>query len=738
MSLKKYSSKRKLQESHEPKAKLFKRKKGELEFVVQKHAARQLHYDFRIEVDGVLKSWAIPKGPSLDPNVKRLAIMVEDHPYEYRHFEGVIPSGYGAGTVRIWDHGTYSSEDESIREGLKKGILHLSLHGEKLKGDFSLIKLKKEGNEWLFIKKKESPSLKPMLATLIDEPFDSNEWLFEIKLDGFRALANLHSSQVKLYSRNLKSFNERFPLIVEDLKALKLNAVLDGEIVALDPEGISHFQMLQNTVSEENIFFYVFDILSLDGRDLSHLPLIERKSILKRLLKKKRSHVRYLDHVEERGRAFFELCKKEGCEGIIGKKKKSVYEVDERSKEWVKIKADTYQEVVICGFTEPKGSRKKFGALIAGIYKNGSLEFAGHVGGGFSEEKLKEIKEFLTPCITKKCPFKKPPKTNTSVTWVKPKYCAKVKFKEWTREGIMRQPIFLEMGKEFVTHPEKLYWKKEKITKGDVLSYYEAIAPFILPYLKDRPESLKRFPEGTSAPSFFQKNLETHPDWIKTVDVEHNDKLVHYLLINDLKSLLYAVNMGCIELHPWLSRYQTLKNPDFLLLDLDPEDISFDAAVETAQVIHSILEKINVPSFCKTSGSRGLHILIPLRSKYTFEQSKHFAQLIAILAHEQLPKITSLERSPKNRQKKVYIDCLQNNFGQTFAAPYCIRGKPGMPVSAPLEWNEIKKGLNPLDFTIFNMLDRLKKKGDLFKPLLGRGINMEKALNSLTEMREDL
>ena len=809
--LKKYASKRTLKHSPEPKAKTFKRSQGELQFVIQKHAASRLHYDLRLEVGGVLKSWAVPKGPSLDPSVKRLAIMVEDHPYDYRNFEGIIPSGYGAGTVMIWDHGTYSVDGETskkseelIQAGLKKGSIHFTLKGDKLHGRFSLVKLKKEDNEkeeWILIKSKDEFStpiditqkdrsavsaktleeisgkalaknegirakkphqVKPMLATLIDEPFNDPDWIFEIKWDGFRALAELRGSQVSIYSRNQLSFNERFPFLVRDLAQLNIDAVVDGEIVVLDKEGKSHFQMLQNNQTEENIYFYVFDILFLKGRDLRSLPLVERKSILKSVLKKN-SHVRYLEDVDAEGVKFFNLCKKKGLEGIIGKKKESLYETGQRSKAWVKIKADLRQEVIICGFTEPRRSRKNFGALIIGIYKAGVLHFAGHVGGGFTEKQLEDIKKLLAPVLTQKCPFKSIPKTNTAVTWVKPRFLCEVKFKEWTHAGTMRMPIFLGMRADkparavtqekkqpakktvkqknsplekfdFITHPDKLYWEEEKITKGDLLVYYESIAPYILPYLKDRPESLRRYPNGIAKQSFFQKNMVSYPEWLETIEVEHHDKTVNYMMIQDVKSLLYAVNLGCIEIHPWFSRIHSLSNPDFLVFDLDPEKITFDAVVETAHAFHALLTQLKVPSYCKTSGSRGLHICIPLNAKYLYEQAKQFAVLIATLVHRQLPAITSLERSPKKRQNRVYLDCYQNNYGQTLAAPYSVRAKPGALVSTPLEWSEIQKGMTPSDYTLFNTLERLEQKGDILRPLFQKGVDLEKVLKRLQKL----
>lgn len=435
----------------------------------------------------------------------------------------------------------------------------------------------------------------------------------------------------------------------------------------------------------------------------------------------------------------------------MGKKKNSVYETGQRSKQWVKIKAEFSQEVVICGFTQPRRSRKHFGALIVGVYKKGILHFAGHVGGGFTEKKQREVLDTLSPLITKVCPFNTPPKTNTPVTWLKPHYLCEVKFKEWTGDGIMRMPIFLGLRDDkpvksvvkenkmkpllkkydFLTHLDKYYWQKEAVTKGDLLNYYAAIAPYILPYLKDRPQSLRRFPNGIEEPGFFQKNMESYPEWLETIKIEHHDKTVNYLLIQDARSLLFAVNLGCIEIHPWFSRNQALNNPDFLVFDLDPVDISYDAVVETALHLHALLDSIQVPNYCKTSGGRGMHIAVPLHAKYDYDQAKKFAELIAYLIHKQLPKITSLERSPKNRQKKVYIDCYQNNYGQTLAAPYSVRAKPGAPVSTPLEWDEVQLGLNPLKFSIFTVLDRLKETDDLFKPVLKKTTNLKRALVEL-------
>ncbi|MBA3284131.1 MAG: DNA ligase D, partial [Nitrosopumilus sp.] len=528
-------------------------------------------------------------------------------------------------------------------------------------------------------------SIKPMLATLVDKPFNDEDWLFEIKLDGFRAIAELDNNNIQLYSRNLLSFKQRFPTLIHHLKDLSLDAILDGEIVVLNKQGVSEFQKLQNFNSYSDIYYYVFDILYWNGQDLRNYPLTERKAILQKIIDKD-SQIRYLDHVEKSGLEFFKFCQEKGLEGMVAKKKESLYSEGIRSKSWLKIKNEHLQEAVICGFTEPLGGRKGFGALVVGFYNKRKLHFSGHVGGGFTVKQISEIKALLSPLIVLDCPFESVPKTNTKVTWVTPKYICEVKFKELTSEGIMRQPIFqgLRMDKSqkevleekpkpiesvhkkvkqsksskekkeglpaakkgkgknidlvrckqspcpiklrqspgvegskvtqylleefpFLTHLDKFYWEKEKITKGEVLKYYASIADVMLPYLVDRPQVLKRFPNGASQASFYQKNLENHPDWISTIAIQHENRTIDYLLIEDLKSLLYAVNLGCIEIHSWFSSVQNLNNPDILILDLDPEDISFEAVIEIAILLHEILEKYKIPHFCKTSGSRGLH-----------------------------------------------------------------------------------------------------------------------------------
>jgi bifunctional non-homologous end joining protein LigD len=845
MGLKLYKAKRDFTQTDEPEGSK-KRSASSLNFCIQKHAARRLHYDFRLEHDGVLLSWAVPKGPSLDPKDKRLAIQVEDHPLDYQYFEGIIPKGnYGAGTVEIWDHGTYTMPhttdrkeiEKAMTEGLKKGHFAVVLHGEKLNGEFVFQKLRNDSDkvEWLLIKKSDAYSNKnpvmrsnkmpdrisPMLATLVEEPFDSEDWLFEVKWDGFRSLAFIENGQVELKSRNNLSFNQKFPSIVRSLEKSKESVILDGEIVVVDAKGRSDFQLMQNYQTGEGmLLYYVFDLLYKDGRDMRELPLIERKETLKKYLSRlDLPLIRFSDHIVKEGKRFFKEAEKEKLEGIIGKKMSSEYQ-SRRSRDWVKIKTSLRQEVVICGFTEPKGARKKFGALIAGIYdENNELRYAGHVGGGFNETLLQDIYEQLKPLIQKKSPFKKIPKVNMPVTWVKPKLMAEVSFAEWTKDNIMRQPIFQGLrgncktpgpgknallshfaapppgptqtsmspavgfgplrspdklaqnhhfcqGLEFcncllrndkdpksikkekpeqveealsegtkkikdltLTHLEKVYWPKEGYTKGDLISYYERIASFILPYLKDRPVMLHRYPEGINGPDFYQKDLKLNPpSGIKTFPLKQEGRIINYLIINDVRSLLYAVNLGSIDLHPFMATTSHLDRPDYCVIDLDPHGTSFDNVIEAALAVHELLDELKVVHCCKTSGGNGLHIVIPLHAKYDFDQSKQFAEIICHLVHEKLPQTTSIERSPEKRPRKVYLDFLQNRKNQSIAAPYSVRPREFAKVSTPLEWSEVNARLDVSKFNIKTVPRRLEKIGDIFKPVLGKGIDMKAIL----------
>lgn len=854
MSLAQYKKKRSQDKTPEPFT--GKPGKGMLTFVIQRHQASRLHYDFRLELDGVLKSWAVPKGPSLNPEDRRLAMMVEDHPLDYANFEGIIPKGqYGGGTVMVWDRGVFSVVDRAssaymptktraesekvLRAQLKEGHITIIMLGEKLKGEFALIKThgmdrnlpaarlpagQGRQDAWLLIKKgdeyaknadvlkkdksvitgrsmeeiekqaakkkqiwnskprdldiEDLPSedlpkeIKPMLAETADEPFSKEGWIFEMKWDGYRTIAVIESNNVNLKSRNLKSFNDKFAPIVKSLERFPKDAILDGEVVVVDKDGRPDFGALQDYPESKKgeLRYYVFDILHLDGKNLRTLPLIERKGVLEKVIPKNLPGIFISDYIRQNGKIFFEQIQKHNLEGMIGKDGKSIYKEGTRSFHWLKVKTGLQGEGIICGYTEGRGNRKHFGALVLGKVIKGKLTYIGHTGGGFNEKLLEATLKRIKKLETDTCPFEQKPKTNAPVTWVKPQLKCDVKFAEWTKEGLMRQPIFvkvlevskvpnvpkaevsnseiktldtlgtldtfgtLEIDKRKlkVTNLDKIFWPREKYTKGDLINYYREIAPFILPNLKNRPQSLLRWPNGITGESFFQKNVSNLKlDWMMRARITHDKKKIEYMLVQDEAALIYMINLGCIDLNPWSSRIGKLDYPDYLVIDLDPEDISFEKVVEVAQTCRKVLESLEIESYPKTSGSSGIHIYIPMGAKYTYEQVKNFAHLLCIKINEATPDLTSLERKPKDRQNKIYLDYLQNNRGQTLASVYSVRPKPEAPVSTPLEWSEVTKSLKPTDFTIKNIPARLQKKGDLFKKTMEGGVNIRKIIKKL-------
>jgi len=915
MGLSEYKKKRKF--GHTPEPATGKAEGKVLHFVIQKHDASHLHYDFRLEMDGVLKSWAVPKGPSLDPATKRLAMMVEDHPFSYKDFEGIIPKGnYGAGTVIVWDEGTYepiddskgkAAQEKSLLAQLKSGSLKFHLKGKKLKGEFALVKTKGMGdNAWLLIKhndkyastediskkdksvisgkdlnaiEKENPdekeaneetskpikkknttpkktvsqkqikkeiknraeenfeepeekekitdtasllkkgkkekfptSISPMLATLVDEPFDGEEWEFEVKWDGYRAISFLNKDKIEIKSRNSKSFNEKYYPVAEALKNWGQKIVVDGEIVVVKENGISDFNALQNWRSEADgqLIYYVFDLLWMDGKSLMDVPLSDRKVLLQSLIPEA-GIIRTGFFVKNKGKEFFESAQEIGLEGVIAKRSSSTYVPGARSKDWLKIKAIKMQEVIIVGYTKNENTAKVFSSLLLAVYENGNLTYAGKVGTGFKDKQQKEMMEMFQPFIIKKAPLKdepdynkpsrfRPNPPNASVTWLKPELVAVIKFTEITEDGVFRHPAFVAMRsdkkaktvvrekelptteitetknkkkvtakgkakKDIIEAPEKserksllnpteetqvkkvngkllkftnlskVYWPEEGITKRDLLNYYYQVAPYILPYLKNRPQSLNRFPNGIKGKSFYQKDITAQsPEWLHTMPYVSNEEKginKNFLVGYDEASLLYMANLGSIEMNPWSSTVENPENPDWCILDLDPGDKStFEQVIQTAQTIKEILDELGVPGYPKTSGSTGIHIYIPLAAKYTYDQSQLFAKWIATQAQKRLSDFTSLERMVSARKGKLYIDYLQNRPQATLAAPYSVRPKPGATVSMPLHWEEVKKGLKMQDFTIRNALKRIKKQGDIFKPVLGKGIDLLEILES--------
>lgn len=821
MSLREYLKKRSFKRTPEPKAQKAPSRPHPLRFVVQEHHATTLHYDFRLELDGVLKSWAVPKGPSMDPHDHHLAIQTEDHPYEYRKFEGIIPEGnYGAGNVIIWDEGTYEARagdpresEKTLRVELKKGHLTFVLHGQKLHGEFALIKMPhaNEDNAWLLIKKndtyatssdvtKQDESIKshkhvddlgaqgklpdlsdypkkadpwvvhPMLCTLVDKPFDREGWLFEIKWDGYRAIGVKHKDEISLYSRNQNDFVTKYPPVVEALRELKHDVILDGEIVVVDPDGVAHFEWLQNWHKEPHgsLEYHVFDILWCDGRDVREMPLRARKALLKSMLPKS-SVLRYSDDVETAGVRLFEEMQRRHMEGMIAKRADSPYQENDRGADWLKVKTHLRQEVVIGGFTEPRGSRTYLGSLLVGVYENGKFVYAGHSGGGIPDDQRKELHDRLQKLERASSPFATEPKPNAPVHWVRPEMVCEMEFSEWTSERYMRHPEFkglrsdkkpAEVRREKSkhvspqtpktssnksrlpfepTHLDKVFFPKFKYTKGDLFTYYESMAEYILPYLKDRALSLNRMPNGITGESFFQKNNEHLPEWVPYADIfsESNNANLRWIVGGDLTTLLYIVQLGSIEINPWNSRVGHLDKPDWIVIDLDPEGVGFEKVIEIAKTVHEVCDEWHIQTYPKTSGKTGIHIFIPMQAKYTFEQGKNLAHLIVLEVNKRQPKLTSVERNPDKRHNKIYLDFLQNREGQTLASPYSVRPTPEASVSIPLHWEEVKKGLDPSDFTIKNAPSRVKRTGDLWKPVTGKGIDLAKILKSIPSNSEE-
>lgn len=779
MSLAVYNKKRDFKQTLEPAGK--KSGNGGFRFVVQEHHASRLHYDFRLELGGVLKSWAVPKGPSMKPADKRLAVQTEDHPVSYINFKGTIPKGnYGAGKVLIWDAGKFepvNADHQPITEraallALKKGELKFVLKGKKLSGEFVLVQMKEEKN-WLLIKHKdkevsdaaeqELPSIRygkgkklkgaiePMLASVSKTPFDNEDWIFEIKWDGYRAIAEIEEEGIRFYSRNGIDLSERFPSVANQLEKLKHICVLDGELVLMNENNLPDFQKLQHYEAHQSlpVLYYVFDMLALDGRNMESLPLIKRKAILKKMLKKN-PVIRYCDHVKGKGTAFFELAQQKGLEGIIAKQQDSEYSRGVRSKQWLKIKNAQKASATIVGFTEPKGGRSHFGSLILATAKGKAWQYRGHVGTGFNQQSLKALKDQLQSIARKNTPFSRKIPLNGKVTWVEPVLKASVGYTEITRDGIFRHPVFLGVMEQKavrsrvvtdsiqqvnITNPDKIYWPAESYTKGDLVQYYDTIAPFILPHLKNRPMSLKRNPNGIKDQGFYHKDAgEKAPDFVKVfpVESESSQKVIDYIVCNNHKTLLYLANLGCIEMNPWNSRTQKPDFPTWLSIDIDPSSgNTFKQVIEAAQVVKDCCEKAGLTAYCKTSGASGLHVYLPLKNAYNFETVRNFAHLLAQRVHEQLPDTTTLERSLKKRGKKIYLDYLQNRSGQTLASVYSVRPVEGAQVSAALDWKELTSSLDPSQFTMKNMPARLKKKGDLFKDVLLKGNNLKQALKFL-------
>ena len=767
-----YRRKRSRSKTPEPFGERGKRSRA-LIFVVQRHAARRLHYDFRLERDGALASWAVPKGIPLEPGERHLAVHVEDHPLDYATFEGEIPAGqYGAGTVEIWDNGTYELVEEK-----RDGGLTVRLAGSRLNGVWTLVPAKLDGDpkNWLILKKRDEETASrgrpaeyaPMLATLSEELPTGAGWLYEVKWDGYRALATVRTSEVELTSRRGNSLTERFASVARAIPgALRTpHCVLDGEVCALDERGRTSFSEMQQ--GSGALVFYVFDVLEIDGRPVIELPFHQRRERLRELLEPGHEVVRLSETFED-GQALLEATREQELEGVIAKRADALYQPGKRTRDWLKVKSHGRQEFVIAGYTKGKGRRESsLGALVLAYRRGDELVWAGNCGTGFTEKEIDRLLRRLRPLersTPSLDPVPKMPKVRKGdVVWVTPKLVCEVEFVEWTHDGRLRAPAYkglredkapdevrreqpleseLRRGRRVLnlTNLDKVFWPDDGITKGDLLSYYREVAPVVLPHVRDRPFTMKRYPDGIAGGHFFQKNAPEHmPDWISTREYisssreSRQKRMIAYPLVNDELALLWMVNMGCVDLNCWYSRVDKPDRPDFVLFDLDPSpDVGFRETVEVALLVKEILDALGLQGFPKTSGSDGIHVLLPIQRRYTYADTREFAEIVAGALARAHPKLVTTEWS-KAKRRGVLVDANQNGEGKTIASVYSVRPHPGAPVSAPLRWEEVTEDLDPRDFTMEVVLQRVAKHGDLYEPVLKTRQSLSAALAALED-----
>jgi bifunctional non-homologous end joining protein LigD len=867
MPLETYHKKRNFKTTPEPKGRVHARKSRELSFVIQKHAASHLHYDFRLELNGVLLSWAVPKGPSLDPNDKRLAMHVEDHPIEYGDFEGVIPpKQYGAGTVLLWDRGTWIPKEDPAA-GYAKGKLKFELLGTKLRGGWNLVRSRsgKYGGDksWLLIKeddayarqgadahvvdelpdsvlsgrgmdeiaadpervwhsnksvaenvrsgavKRKRPALRleaiagarkradpewiaPELATLVDDAPGGDAWLHEIKYDGYRMLCHVAKGRCTVYSRNHKDWTEQLPLLAAAMARLPVhNAWIDGEVIAPDEGGRSSFQALQNAFAGEGaqrMVFYAFDVPYLDGHDLRDAPLVERKKVLRSIVPTGEGMIRYSDHVQGEGRAFFEEACKLGLEGIVSKRADSAYR-GARGHDWVKAKCKQRQEVVIGGWSDPQGSRTGFGALLIGVHDaDGKLRYAGKVGTGFNQKTLDSLMQELRKRAEDKPAFVDPPTgaEGRRSHWVKPDLVAEVEFTEWTRDDTLRHPSFIglrrdkrarEVVREFageaaeeteapaatskraqrtphpsplpargererdaqrlagegsadkgsiagvaLSNPDKLLYPEAKITKRELAEYYAAIGDWMVPHLENRPLTLVRCPNGWNAHCFYQKHVkEALGPFLKAVDVPEADGVAQYMMANSVGAIVSLLQMGVLEIHPWGSRKPALDKPDRIVMDFDPDEaLPWSSLVEAVTVLRKLLDTLGLRGFLKTTGGKGLHVVLPIAPTHDWAAITAFTKAIADLMVMSFPDRFTAKLNKATRTGKILVDYLRNAEGATAIAPYSLRAKKNAPVSMPIAWEELKHDVRFDHFNVRNAAARLRKqKRDPWADFLG-------------------
>jgi bifunctional non-homologous end joining protein LigD len=808
MSLQKYHKKRNFKLTLEPYGHIPKSHK-KLLYTIQQHAARHLHYDLRLEMNGVLKSWAVPKGPSLDPSIKRLAVHVEDHPIEYGSFEGIIPAGqYGAGTVILWDTGEWECKDSDVNTAYKKGNLTILLKGKKLKGIWKLIRTTTDRKNWLLIKvddeyarpedeygsitqekpksivsrrsidevashidpskqhdfkenyhitdnsiekakKSTMPSrIHPELAFLVDKPPDSDEWLHEIKFDGYRIVCFIKDKKVKLMTRNQNDWTKKFPHLIKEILKLKLkNAIFDGELTALNTDQRSDFQILQNSIQNKDtsaLVYHVFDLIYLNGADFTAIRLLDRKCILHQLIPTANGMIRYSDHIIGNGILIFKKSCQLSLEGIVSKNINSPY-LQTRTHDWLKLKCIERQEFIVVGFTKPAGKRSYFGSLLLGVYsKNNQLLYCGKVGTGFTEESLQNMRKLLRKYITSKIPFIVPPASVGQVTWVQPKIIVEVEFKEWTQDGLLRHPSFKglrqdkqpqeiihEKSEKFMknffdkktrkiqskqanidyhfTNLDKILYPEQGITKLDLAEYYNKIYKWILPYIMKRPLTIVRCPQGREK-CFYQKHInEIATKNIYSINIQGKPTDQPYLYIKDKAGLMALVQFDTLEIHPWGCHIDYIEKPDLITFDLDPSpEVEWKQVIETAYFVKENLEKINLTSFVKTTGGKGLHVVLPIKREYGWHEVEIFAQTFVDYLVSLKPNLYVANISKAKRKEKIFLDYLRNQAGATTIAPYSTRAKENAPVATPLDWNELSNRIKSDTFTIKNLPKRLK------------------------------
>jgi len=844
MGLGEYRRKRDFKRTPEPAGEVAAEPRAESRaFVVQKHRASRLHYDFRLELEGVLKSWAIPKGPSLDPADKRLAMHVEDHPLEYGDFEGIIPKGqYGGGTVLLWDRGTWEPVGDP-HKSYRAGSMKFRLHGQKLRGGFALVKIggrrqaRDEDRSWLLIKERDAEAessgsapivesqpasvasgrsieqiaaaedrvwhsnrdgddakataspievpgarqaalpkfVQPELATLVERPPEGDSWLHELKHDGYRMLARLDHRRTQLWSRNARDWTESFPDVAAAVARLPAEqAILDGEGTVLLPDGTSSFQALQNFMSgagDGRLAYMIFDLLYLDGRDLTGARLEDRKAALARLLgsaNDKAAVLRYSDHVVGSGAEFLEQACRLGLEGIVSKRRDAPYR-GTRGGDWLKIKCLAQQEIVIGGYTEPEGSRVGIGALLGGVYEDGRLVYVGKIGTGFDTRTLRDLKARLTRLTQKTNPFTARPPGAARTHWVKPELVAQVKFSEWTSDGKLRQPAFQGLRDDKpatavvrerpsrvvreraskvdrerpskgvrerrskvendrkqpaappaapgdptvagvrLTHADRVLYPQLGTTKLDLARFYESIADWIIPHLKDRPTTLVRCPEGVDKACFYQKHTGYWaPESLRRVRIQEKRKVGEYLVVDSLASLIGLVQIGILEIHTWNSVVARLEQPDRVVFDLDPgPGVEWAQVIDCARLIRDELEALKLASFVKTTGGKGLHVVAPIAPGPSWDETAEFSRVVAESTVRANPRRYVARMAKSERRGKIFIDYLRNVRGATSVAAYSTRAKPEATVSVPLAWDELSPRITSGHFTLANLRTRL-------------------------------